>query len=66
MVSVVDTVGAGDSFTAAITIGMLLNLPLEQCHLWADSVARWLCTQSGANPDFPVSLKCEQQIGKMT
>lgn len=57
LVNVVDTVGAGDAFTAAITIGMLAGQSLPNYHRWADDVAAFVCTQRGATPRFPTRLQ---------
>ncbi len=50
---VVDTVGAGDAFTAALVMGLLGRLPLHEIHLLADEVARYVCTCPGATPPLP-------------
>jgi fructokinase len=52
-IKVVDTVGAGDAFTAALTVGLLRGQPLAEVHAWADRVAAFVCTQPGATPEFP-------------
>ena len=49
-VKVVDTVGAGDAFTAAAVVGLLSNLPIETINKRANDVAAFVCTQSGATP----------------
>jgi fructokinase len=51
-VSVVDTVGAGDSFTAAFISAMARGCSLKKSHEIAVRVSSWLCTQEGAMPDF--------------
>lgn len=56
-VAIVDTVGAGDAFTAALTVGLLLKRPLTDIHHRASEVAAWTCTQPGATPTFPASLR---------
>ena len=58
---VVDTVGAGDSFTAALVLGHLNGLPLGDIHAWADRVAAYLCTQPGATPAIPERLHFQAQ-----
>ena len=52
-----DTVGAGDSFTAAAAIGFLRNWPLEQISLYANTIAAYVCSQSGATPSLPEALR---------
>lgn len=47
---VVDTVGAGDSFTAAMCMGLLQNHPLEEINRHACQVAALVCSRAGATP----------------
>ncbi len=47
---VVDTVGAGDSFTAALTLGLLKKDPIPDLLLNACEVAARVCSHSGAVP----------------
>jgi len=54
---VVDTVGAGDSFTAAMVAGLLHGLPLKEAHQLAVDVSAFVCTQEGATPALPDHLK---------
>ncbi len=56
-VKVADTVGAGDSFTAAMTLGLLKDFDLEKINDCANRVSSFVCTQSGATPDIPDELK---------
>lgn len=53
---VVDTVGAGDSYTAVLGFGIPHKLPLEQINRLANSVAAYVCSQLGASPALPDSL----------
>jgi len=55
-VNVVDTVGAGDSFTSVLTIGLLLKRPLSVIHSVATELAAYICTQKGATPEIPAEL----------
>jgi len=55
-VRVVDSVGAGDAFTAAVVLGLLRQRPLEEIHRHASAVASYVCTQPGATPPLPSSL----------
>jgi fructokinase len=56
-VQVVDTVGAGDAFTAALTMGLLNKVDLDEVHAVAAQVARYVCSHTGATPAFPESLR---------
>lgn len=56
-VAVVNTVGAGDSYTAALAIGLLGGLALEKTNAWANRVAAFVCTQPGAAPNLPAALR---------
>ncbi len=49
-IAVVDTVGAGDAFTAALTVGLLNGDPIEQIHHEASKLAAFVCTKPGATP----------------
>lgn len=55
-VKVVDTVGAGDSFTAAVVTGLLAGLALDDINARACAVAAYVCTQRGATPPLPREL----------
>lgn len=57
-VEVADTVGAGDSFTGAFIAGILKGWPIEKAHKCAVEVSAFVCTQNGAMPVLPESLKC--------
>lgn len=54
---VVDTVGAGDAYTAALAIGLLNGAPLDDINTWANRVASFVCTQAGGTPRFPAELR---------
>jgi fructokinase len=58
-VDVQDTVGAGDAFTAAMTVGLLAGKPLDAINRHASEVAAYVCTQSGATPLLPEQLRRE-------
>ena len=55
-IEVADTVGAGDSFTAAFTAALLKGLPVDEAHRRAVEVSAYVCTQHGAMPVLPQSL----------
>ncbi len=52
-----DTIGAGDSFTAAAVIGYLQGLPLGEINEQANRVAAYVCSQQGAMPYLPEFFK---------
>jgi fructokinase len=52
-----DTIGAGDSFTAAVTIGFLQGLPLNKINENANRIAAYVCSQRGGMPPMPDFLK---------
>ena len=56
-VDVVDTVGAGDAFTAALAMGLLQGWPLEEINGQAAEVAAFVCTHPGGAPDLPAALR---------
>lgn len=55
-IEVVDTVGAGDAFTAALTLGLLRDSSLDAINEYANRVASFVCTQAGAMPAMPKDL----------
>lgn len=56
-VTVADTVGAGDSFTAAFVSSILKGKPVNEAHKLAVEVSAYVCTQNGAMPVLPDYLK---------
>ncbi len=55
-VEVADTVGAGDSFTAAFVSAILNGKPVNEAHQLAVNVSAYVCTQNGAMPELPENL----------
>ena len=55
-VQVVDTVGAGDSFTAAFVAQTLLGKSMQEAHETAVRVSAYVCTQEGAMPILPKEI----------
>lgn len=49
-VEVVDTVGAGDSFTGALVASLLSGKSIREAHHTAVEVSAYVCTQAGAMP----------------
>ena len=58
-VNVADTVGAGDSYTAATVIGWLKGMELSRINDLACRVAAFVCSRSGATPKLPDELIAE-------
>ncbi len=56
-VNVIDTVGAGDAFTAAMTLGLLARWTPDVINRHANEVAAFVCSQRGATPALPANLK---------
>ena len=56
-VNVADTVGAGDSFTAAFCASIIKGKSVREAHKLAVDVSAYICTQSGAMPVLPETLK---------
>ena len=55
-VSVADTVGAGDSFTATFVASILAGASVGEAHRKAVAVSAYVCTQQGAMPKLPKEL----------
>lgn len=55
-VQVADTVGAGDSFTAAFISAVLKGKAVTEAHRLAVNVSAHVCTQNGAMPELPENL----------
>ncbi|MBE2181497.1 MAG: carbohydrate kinase [Chthoniobacterales bacterium] len=60
-VVVQDTIGAGDSFTAAMTMGLLCNLSMEEISELANGVAAHVSSQRGATPGMPPRFRNQLQ-----
>ncbi len=56
-VEVLDTVGAGDAFTAAVTVGLIKKWDLDTINDFANKLGGYVCTQQGATPKIPEWLK---------
>jgi fructokinase len=52
-VEAINTVGAGDSFTAALCMGLLGQRSLSEINEQANRIAAFVCTQDGATPGLP-------------
>jgi fructokinase len=57
VVKVKDTIGAGDSFTAALMVSLLNGYKLSECHSLAVDLSAFLCENDGAMPEYSLELK---------
>ncbi len=55
---VVDTVGAGDAFTAAFALNYLAGHALAACAAAANAVGAYVTGQPGATPPLPARFRC--------
>jgi len=62
---VVDTVGSGDAFTAALALGMLSGSDLGTINDYANRVASIVCTKRGATPPLPNDLKITRWLSSV-
>lgn len=56
-VEVADTVGAGDSFTAAFIASLLKGNSVAEAHALAVRTSAFVCTRKGAMPELPPDLR---------
>lgn len=55
-VEVADTVGAGDSFTAAFVSSIIRGMSVSEAHKRAVEASAYVCTQAGAMPTLPAKF----------
>jgi fructokinase len=60
-IEVVDTVGAGDAFTAVLDFGLLSGASLDAINEQANRVASFVCSRAGATPEMPVAESPRRQ-----
>ncbi len=61
-VSVVDTIGAGDAFTAAMTHYLLRGAELPVLNEAGNRWGGWIASQSGAMPHLPENIRSEIEL----
>lgn len=57
LVKVKDTIGAGDSFTAALMVSLLNGEALSICHSLAVNISAFVCENDGAMPEYTTELR---------
>lgn len=64
IVTVADTVGAGDSFSAAFCAALLSKMSIPDAHQLAVNISAYICTQKGAMPTLPKPMreKLEKEV----
>ncbi|HBE72362.1 MAG TPA: carbohydrate kinase [Planctomycetaceae bacterium] len=55
-VGIVDTIGAGDSYTGTLIVSLLEGLSVADANYRACRIAEYVCTQSGPAPRLPSTL----------
>ncbi len=55
-ITVADTIGAGDSFSAALIMGLIQKKSLRHMHEHATRISAYVCQQHGAMPVLPKEL----------
>ncbi len=61
-VKVVDTTGAGDTFTAGLTVALIEGQPAERALAFAVAAGAAACTQAGAQPSLPDRARVDSLI----
>ncbi|MBL4879025.1 MAG: carbohydrate kinase family protein, partial [Hyphomonas sp.] len=61
-VTVVDTVGAGDTFTAALTVGLIEGQSPQEALAFAVAAGAVACTRPGAQPSLPKRLDLDPYL----
>ncbi len=55
--AVKDTIGAGDAFAAALCVGLLHGMTLEEMNDYANRLAAFVCESEGATPLLPADWR---------
>ena len=64
VIAVEDTVGAGDSLTAAVVMGFLDGWDLDVIGERANDIAAYVCSREGATPRLPEELRAPFQTAQ--
>ena len=63
-VDVVDTVGAGDAFTASMVLGLLQGRGLGATNAMANRLGAAVCSREGATPSLPAAVLADEDEQK--
>ena len=63
-VQVVDTVGAGDTFTAALTVALIEGMIEQDALRFAVTAGALACTRAGAQPSLPKRAEVDALVAK--
>ena len=63
-VQVVDTVGAGDTFTAALTVALIKGMTEKDALRFAVTAGALACTKAGAQPSLPKRTEVNELLAK--
>jgi fructokinase len=55
-ISIADTVGAGDAFTAGLVYGLLKDFDIDKTNRIANQLASYVCSKNGATPKLEAEL----------
>lgn len=61
-IHVVDTTGAGDTFSAALTVGLINGTPPQEALLYAVTAGALACTRPGAQPSLPRASEVKARL----
>jgi ribokinase len=61
-VSAVDSLGAGDAFTAAFTVALSQHLPLQECLRWGAAAGACVASRSGVFEALPSRAELEAML----
>lgn len=64
-VEVLDTTGAGDTFTAALTVALLEQMPPQTALEFACAAAALSTTRAGAQPSLPLRAEVDALCGRL-
>jgi ribokinase len=65
-VAAVDSLGAGDAFTAAFTVARAAHLPLQECLRWGAAAGAWVTSRSGVLEALPGHAELEAMLAAQT